>query len=276
MSSTVHTQHLPYLRTYAEALTHYNTAQRTHPRLAFVPLGKKTQRDLTMVADLDAAVPYVACRYHSTNVVTFYADGRIGLKPYVSRNTDLVVSEILYGLVRARYTDTLGTQGILILHRQYSEHVAVKLSPYAGMRDAPITLTACRDGLTLAPGCTEPFQHPIVDAKVSRAAYKARGLDRFTAWCRARVAMGVPASRYDYILNQSNIGGAEARLAALADPEQWEALYSSHGLTAIDRLRQDILRITPQAIRVVEYPVLPESMLDTVRRAVTTYRWAVR
>lgn len=282
------------LDSYEQALTLYTSRpplrKKTDPHIK--AWGKDTQKYLWMWQDTDGSI---VLHQHATDIMWYRPDGSIELAPYRSTSTDTLVNITLPQGIAVDYEHPCTNNGILGLaekpdidHSRYKwhamqEYTAYRLSPHVGS-DRRVVLRKEDDGRwrVANPEATLiPFKIPRVQVPVAKAAYAAYRIADFQAWSAGMLAL----TTVETARNPSLVS-PESRLEALADPESWLTLLQHIGFekspymrkktmpsmnAIMDRVREDIRRCTPEAIRYDTPMGVPWGQLESIRKAQNSY-----
>ncbi len=278
MASTLHTQHIPYLDTYGRALAHYTEKAAEHPRMAaqgYVPLGKPSQKDLKVIQYDDGCI---GIRYHNTDVVTHSPDRTVHLKPWASRNTELVVNEVMGRRLHVCYDSLPLGHGAIVLpvwtdtlpsgywKGDTDEHVRVYALAQRAWNKGFVLSPASNGALCIEDADTQPVRKPRIDRKVSKQVYATTNLSDYTTFFNAAKRLKAEQSRVCRV--------AEASKLSLLATKQYIELYYN-GVTP-EELRRAILAKHPECFGVDERPYIGGTEFDAVRKAQTTYTGATR
>ncbi len=278
MASTLHTQYIPRLDTYDRALAHYTEKAAEHPRIAkqgYVPLGKPSQKDLKVIKDYDGCI---CIRYHATDVVVHHPDRTVLLTPWESRNTELVVNEVMGRRLHVCYESMPLGYGAIVLpvwsdelplgywKGESDEHVRVYALARRAWNKGFVLSPASNGALCIDPDDTQPVRKPRIDRKASKAAYATTNLADYTAFFNAAKKLKAEQSRVCRVADAS-------KLTLLATKQYIELYYNT---VTPEELRRAILAKHPECIVVDEVPYIGGTEFDAVRKAQTTYKGAMR
>lgn len=202
----------------------------------------------------------VVYRFHETDVVTFYPDGRVMLRAWESRATDDVVRAILPRCyVEPWYMCPAG-------HAVIVGDAVYKL---AGMRITLRTGATSQDAWTLEDAArdTEPWEKVVIDQKKMRALYKTSGFDTYKAWARMRERL----LHHRELKDGSSAGWRKIRdfdLLALQNPKQYEILSSAF---TIEQLRMALLSQAEGVATVTTVPHVTRAGIASLKANRTKY-----
>ena len=280
MASTLHTQNFPQLASYAEAAKFWEAQAIKYPRIAKnsneLPLGTPGQKACWIVKEGDA----YAVKYHRTRVITFHKDGTLTLRPWASRNTELLVNTVMDRTLYVVYDGpTLGAADVIVpnpqgrvsrVYGRYHDSVTGEAIVYA------IRPSVSRIALHLEDGCwtitddaqLQAITIPTVNRKVSKARYAEYRLDEFGLFCKAAKELGARVRTTP--TTAGILRNAPERLAAVRDRDRWAELSLQHG---VEQLRLDVLRTHPECFDISSHMCLDAAEYSRAISARKRYPW---
>lgn len=190
---------VPRLRDCADAEKHYNAMQPWRIPLDYYslkdarPLGRGDSARKKKHLSIRPVDDGYACRYHSTDVVTYHHDGSLSLDPYASVSTNALVNQLLGEGIHVDYRNgryrsdecivwcLLDQSGGYWWQRPQVGYVITDETRFE--RNA--------EGLYEPQGETDQIAVMQLDRKAAAALRKANpGLTEFGHWIGAAVAMG--------------------------------------------------------------------------------------
>lgn len=279
MASTLHTHTLPHLPGYDSAAKLWKRRADLYPRAAAVsdelPLGKPSQRALKIVKQGDD----YSVKYHDTRVITYHADGTLTLRVWNSRNTELLVNDVLDKTLMVSYDGPrLGSAADLWtctpegretrVYRRCADTEGQVQVHACGSTTIRLHTVNDRWALLNTVACMETIVIPTINRKGSREQYRAYRLDEFTLFCKAYKALGNPVATGS--TTSGILTHAPQRLEALRNQAKWPELARCYGA---EQMRLDILRMHPECFDTTRTMCLDATQYDTALAAHRRYPW---
>lgn len=187
MSFGADTRNVPSFSSYAEALQRYSVTKPWRGGAHFVrPLEKRSKKTMQIIKYDNEDI--VRCRYHHTDLVKFFADGRVEVKAHYSQSSNRFINAIM----RRTGYQFVTTQGPMTVWRHSREtgqwySRGWKVDGEVAVFDAGMTLMN-----------TKPIRVPQLDRVKSREVRERYNYSKFTTWRVAYEAMNpyIQVSRY--------------------------------------------------------------------------------
>lgn len=212
MAMSIHGNSLPSFADYDAALRFWEKAKpwRDGP-YEYRPLGDSRRMKHFVIRQ--KANGDVACRYHSTDVVTFHPDGTLTVKPWNSLSTDIFARRMLPCGISTSFNSPLGA--LIWLWRDWDNRRGY-LVPHSAK------LVRAGGGWTISPDTPpEPIAFYKVDKSAAAKALRAYRYFDFLAWRQARVALD---PRAFVSLGSSYMTNGEMLSFLRQGPEGWAVL----------------------------------------------------
>lgn len=226
---------LPYLSNHAEALRFWEQAGKWRGESNERILDKRAKRNVTIRQTSDGSI---ACRMHSTDVVTYHPDNTLTIRPWRSKSTDVFAGRLL------RWTT---------IQPSFNQGI-VRIGDVFYRANNTLEL-AQRDGSYVLTSTPDPFVFRTINRKKANVVLKAHDYKAFADWVRMVAVADVEFERKCWHPEATEV---------LPDRQRWEELlrfepaWHSRSALLVDKtltaVRASLYQANPQVYDVVTVP----------------------